>query len=135
MPDRELRAWMEARFDRLDDQMDRSITRLQEEMVATRHGQREVMEQITLQVVEVVAALGEHTRRIGELERRTGEDGPIDKRFRRHDARLVTVERASQDAGKFTWGDVAKVIGALVGAGTLLTMLVSLVLSLAPPPA
>lgn len=133
-----LRLVME-RFDRMEDRADARFDELANEIKITRHGGREALTMVTEQLVETVRTVALHGQRleaqglaITELERRTSDDGPIDKRFRRHDTRLVTVERAQATSGRFTWADVAKVIGALTAAGSLVAMFVTLVLSVAP---
>lgn len=121
-PDQEqsIRTWMEARFDRIDDKMDHAIQNLAEEIRTTRHGQREVSEQLARQMV-VLQENAQHDRlRIIELERRTGEEGPIDLRFRRHDGRIAAVATAQQASGKFTWGDVWRVAAGMVAVMALL---------------
>lgn len=127
------------RLDRIEDRAEARFDDLAKEIQLTRHGGREALTMVTEQLVANVqqVALLEQTvsrldRSIAEIDRRTSEDGPIDRRFRRHDARLITVERSQATTGRYTWGDVAKVIGALVGAGTLLTMLISVIVTLAP---
>lgn len=134
-----LRVMLE-RFDRMEDRAQQRFDELDREIRLTRHGGREALTMVTQQLVETVrqVALLEQTQirhgvSITELERRTSDEGPIDRRFRRHDQRIVGVETAVQTAGKFTWGDVSRVVAGLVAAGVLLTMLVSLVLTLAPP--
>lgn len=133
-----LRVMLE-RFDRMEDRAQQRFDELDREIKLTRHGGREALTMVTQQLVETVrevALLGQtvetNTHAIKELERRTSEDGPIDRRFVRHTHRLDELQQKALTAGRFTWGDVAKVIGALAGAGALLTILVSLVLTLAP---
>ena len=126
MPDLELRAWMESRFDRLDDQMTAAVTKLQEEIATTRHGLRGSVDTMAIQLAEMVTVVRHLETELGELKRRTGDGGPIDERFRRHDQRIgentSAILQISTRRGTFSWADIGKVIAALAGACTIIAV-------------
>ncbi len=73
----QLRTWMQERFDRLEDQADKQAgelrdqaTEIRNDLISTRHGQREIMEQITRQVVIVQEAVHVHATDIKQLKER-----------------------------------------------------------------
>lgn len=125
--DIETRQWMQERFDRIDDQVDRAIKELAQEIKTTRHGQRESMEQLTIQVVQMFETISQHSRDIVELQRRTGEGGPIDERFRRHDTRIVAVTQAQMTTGRFTWADVLRFLAGLAAATSVAGAVVAVI--------
>lgn len=68
--------WLADRLDRMEGSVDERFDRMAEEIRTSRHGLREVVETIALQVASLVTIQAEHTRRIAETEgsaRRKGE--------------------------------------------------------------
>lgn len=84
----DLRKWMEQRFDRIDDKLERETSALASEIVTTRHGLKPVIEQIAVQVAQEVVKTAENTRRIDSINAWRADDGPLDQRFHRHSSRL-----------------------------------------------
>lgn len=66
---------MQERFDRLEDQADaqsaslrNQAAEIQKDLVATRHSQRQVLQQLTVQVVEIQKDVNLHAGEIGTLK-------------------------------------------------------------------
>lgn len=89
----EMQKWMEARFDRLDDKLQTRSEALEREIVNTRHNLRPVIEQIAIQVAANVTATSINATAIAAINEWRAEEGPLDRRLKRHSARADDVDR------------------------------------------
>lgn len=99
------RRWMEERFDRIDERLERETHSLQQELVATRHGLKASAETITMQVVELVVKTNDNTNKIDAINRWREDEGPLDQRLKRHSQRIEDEK---------TWRDTMR--GGLIAA-------------------
>lgn len=81
------REWMEGRFDRLDDKIGKQLDDLHTEIVTTRHGQKEVSEQLARQIVMLTQMVNAHEGQLGAINEWRADGGPLDSRFHRHSER------------------------------------------------
>lgn len=89
---RQLRAWMEQRFDRIDAKVDERISGLAAELQQTRHGFRPVLEQLAVQMAELVTTSRQHDRELGAINEWRQDEGPLDQRLKRHSSRQDTFD-------------------------------------------
>jgi len=114
----ELRAWMESRFDRIDEKVDHRFTDLAKEIQTTRHGFRPVMEQFAIQLAELVTITRQHDRDLQEINDWRSPEGPLDSRLKRHSVRQDTAD---------TWRN--RVIGGLIVLGALFPTTVGVIVA------
>lgn len=84
---RDLRKWMEQRFDRIDQKVDERTSALAGELQATRHEMRPVLEQLAVQMAELVTTSRQHDRELGAINEWRSDEGPLDARLKRHSVR------------------------------------------------
>lgn len=83
----DLRKWMEERFDRLDEKVERKGKDLFDEIVDTRHGLKETIVGLTMQIVENTVETRVNTSKIREINAWRADGGPLDERLHRHSQR------------------------------------------------
>lgn len=114
-----LREWMQQRFDRIDDKLERETTSLNEEIIKTRHGIKPLIEHLAIQIAENVVETKDNTRRISQINDWRGDGGPLDKRFGKVNDR-VDEERA--------WRHTMK--GALIAASLFVPIVTGTVVAI-----
>lgn len=87
-----LRAWMEQRFDRIDDQLDRETQSLAEEIKSTRHGINPVLQQLAIQASVNLQLANENKKRIDKIDDWREPEGPLDSRLKRHSTKQADLE-------------------------------------------
>lgn len=89
----DLRRWLESRFDRVDRKVDHVNRELGDEIKATRHGFRPVLEQMAVQMAELVTVSRQHDRELAAIDAWRADEGPLDTRLKRHASRHNETDR------------------------------------------
>lgn len=105
MTEEPLRDWMERRFDMLAKSVEDKTDRLQKEIVDSRHGIKEVVQTISIEVAENTAETRANTHRIAAINDWRGDDGPLKREFRRVRSEIADGDRNLAD--KMTASDQA----------------------------
>lgn len=98
---RALEDWFGPRVEKLEA----AIDGLTADMIERSHNLRGSVDTMALQLTELVTVLGELRKGIEKMESWREVDGPVDKRFKRHSARLDSLEK---------WQTGIKYVGALM---------------------
>lgn len=121
----ELQRWIDDRMERTELRVEDRLSELAKEIQNTRHAQRGSLETLTLQVTTLVGEIGRQGQDLRAINEWRAEGGPLDSRFRRHDARIISQE---------TWRSTMRgsLITASLFAPLLTGVVVAIVVSLLP---